>query len=379
MKDFRDYQIATESASMIQPITDLVASIFLTSAGAFKKKRTSGLNQNVIELTCIVDEESRHEAISFCKTIEYQVAILISSIVRTDTAMGNYDRNIWRALPLLSRHEKVYLDKATGQLATIDKFMTSVLADSDTALRAFYESYMTSIEDMYDTGEEFIATEAGGKSDSEIVDAGGVVGPTFIDIPVKDAGNIFVNMMNALLGNFDKSDDKVRIGVRVTPKVVNRDEFIQMFKKGVDSLPVSNDKALGFISKVKRVFSTMGNLFKKNKKAKEKLSESESKTLYDMMTRVKSIEKPFVFFFMSKDTSDSIKEYVNIDVTKSGTLKAMFDRYPLLGLGILSPDNTIQVTFDRTETLNTYDLKDLKTYSKASYAKIIENEARANM
>lgn len=376
MKDFRDYQIANEN--FIQPITDLVASIFLTSAGAFKKKRTSGLNQNVIELTCIVDEESRHEAISFCKTIEYQVAILISSIVRTDTAMGDYDRNVWRSLPLLSRHEKVYMDQATKQLSTVDKFMTSVLTDSDTALRAFYESYMESIEEMYDTGEVFIATEAG-KGDVEIVDAGGVVGPTFIDIPVKDAGNIFVNMMNALLGNFDKSDDKIRIGVRVTPKVVHREEFIQMFKKGVNALPTADEKSLSFFAKTKRVFNTMTNLFKKNKKAKEAVGEGGAKTLYEMMTRVKSIEKPFVFFFMSKDTADSILDYVNIDVTKSGTLKAMFDRYPLLGLGILSPDNTIQVTFDRTETLNTYDLKDLKTYSKASYAKIVENEARANM
>ena len=377
MKDFRDYEIANEN--VIQPVTDLIASIFLTSAGAFKKKRTSGLNQNVIELTCIVDEESRHEAISFCKTIEYQVAILISSIVRTDTAMGDYDRNIWRSLPLLSRHEKVYLDKATGELATIDKFMTSVLTDSDSALRAFYESYMTSLEEMYDTGEEFVVSTEAGKSEAEIVDAGGVVGPTFIDIPVKDAGNIFVNMMNALLGNFDKSDDKVRIGVRVTPKVVHREEFIQMFKKGVNALPTVNEKALGFFDKTKRVFRSMTSLFKKNKAAQEKLTQSESKSLYDMMTRVKSIEKPFVFFFMSRDTADSIKDYVNIDVTKAGTLKAMFDRYPLLGVGILSPDNTIQVTFDRTETLNTYDLKDLKTYSKASYAKIIENEARANM
>lgn len=372
MKDFRDYDIATEGID-IQPVCDLVASICLTAFGKFKKKRTSGLNQNVIELTCIVDEEARHEATSFCKTIEYQVAILISSIIRTDTAMGDYDRNVFRSLPLLSRYDKVYYDKATKQLSTLDKFMASSLSDADSATRVFYESYIAAIEETY----EKIANEA--SSDVEIVDAGGVVGPTFIDIPVKDAGNIFINMMNALLGNFDKTDDKIRIGVRVTPKVVQREEFVQMFKKGINAIPTVNERALGFFSKTKRVFRAVASIFKSNKLAKENMTREESKCLYDMMTRVKSIEKPFVFFFMSKDTADLIEDLVNIDVTKAGTLKAMFDRYPLLGMGILSPDNTIQVTFDRTETLATYDLKDLKTYSKSSYAKIVENEARANM
>jgi hypothetical protein len=375
MKDFRDYNIATEGID-IQPVCDLVASICLTAFGKFKKKRTSGLNQNVIELTCIVDEEARHEATSFCKTIEYQVAILISSIIRTDTAMGDYDRNVFRSLPLLSRYDKVYYDKATKQLSTLDKFMASSLSDADSATRVFYESYIASIEEMYDTNETF-AQEA--SSDVEIVDAGGVVGPTFIDIPVKDAGNVFINMMNALLGNFDKNDDKIRIGVRVTPKVVQREEFVQMFKKGVNALPTVNERALGFFGKTKRVFKAVANIFKNNKAVKAQMSNDENKCLYDMMTRVKAIEKPFVFFFMSKDTADLINDLVRIDVTKAGTLKAMFDRYPLLGLGILSPDNTIQATFDRTETLATYDLKDLRTYSKSSYAKIVENEARANM
>ena len=352
--------VAVHSANRaIDAVIDTTAVILAVAAGS--KKRTSIMNKNVIDLTCVVDEESRHEAGAFCKAVEYQIATLISSLVRTDNTLGSREKNIFKALPLLSRYDKLYMDKSTNQFSSVDKFMQSVNASSNDATATFYEAYMAALAEMD------IATEGKDvKSNSDIVDDGGLVGPTFIDIPVKYLS----------IASRKDDDSTMRLGIRVTPKVVHSEEFIQMFKKGITSDIVVNEKGMGLLNKVKRACSSMMAVFKRNKNVQQNMPKAEAKTLYAMMTRVKSIQKPFVLFFMSKETADTIRDTVKVDVTKGSVLQAMYDRYPLLGIGILSPDNTVQASFDRTAALSTYDLKDLKILSKATYNKIVENESK---
>lgn len=344
----------------VDMVMDLAAVTVAVAAGS--KKRTSIMNKNIIDLTCVVDEESRHEAGAFCKMVEYQLAILISSLVRTDNTLGSREKNIFKALPLLSRYDRLYLDKETNQFSSVDKFMQSMKASSNDATSTFYEAYMAAIAEQMEIAEE----ASNVKSNSDIIDDGGLVGPTFIDIPVKYL---------SYASRKDESDS-VRIGIRVTPKVVHSEEFIQMFKKGITSESVVDEKGLSLIQKVKRACSSMLAVFKRNKNVQQNMPKAEAKTLFAMMTRVKSIQKPFILFFMSKETTDRIKETVKVDVTRGSVLQAMYDRYPLLGVGILSPDNTVQASFDRTAALSTYDLKDLKILSKNTYNKIVENESK---
>jgi len=301
-------------SQLVKMVTTAVTGEVLS--GARSGSSVSSLTANVIELTCIVEKGiSNDQYNNYCKSIESQLGVFISSLIMNGNIGGNI-KSIMSKMPVLSPLDFTYINKINNSIQTVGKFsLKRLTSEKKNAGDVFFESYMDHVEKGYSYALE--------RSDEIIVSASRDSGPTFIDVPRYDAG-------------IDKNTGSYRIGIRVTPKIVESAEIESLIIKKNMNTEVSQKGNMFFnkLSKVKNVLTGKLKGIKNDNDAGSEVTNAAS-NLYTQMERVKDVKKPFIYILMTGDTQYNLKEEHNIDISSSAVLTKLYSMLPILGIAIL--------------------------------------------
>lgn len=308
--------VAGAGAMLVVPVINALLDGYDSLVGGpVGIKSGSLLSNNVIDLSCIVTNDlSSNTVKEYCNFLSTSYALMIRSLLSSQTRsrFTQGSRSIFRDIPIHNAYDALSIDDGKFQ-STASGIFGRGKYSGKAALTAFNESMMHAMDDLY------LSCVAGVEADGYVTDGKGI---QYVDAELTIA--------NGMDGK--ASTKKLSIGVSVRPKRVSEnDMFSFMVKRNKNIIEADKASQSGFSRLLGRLFNKKKEIQSTSKETGKKAEESK---LYELMSKVEQIKKPFVCILISSEVHEELKEKYKIDITTSNVLQSLYKNYPIMSVGI---------------------------------------------
>lgn len=345
----------------IDSIISLLFNLVFDIRDSIENNEPMSLDKSTITLVAVCDNSLPMPMINqYCENLEVIYASYIRSLlsVGTRTRIDSNAKSIFRSLPLLTPYDTVKFNEKLDAFESARKNIFTNAKSSSSMVSYFAEEAkkeLMKVEEMksrsisnlysYEANDAFLQENRGGV-------------PTFVNADIS---------VTALGKTVDK---KVSIGVRVIPKLVDKEWLMSFFiKKGKIAVNNTGDSFFGKLKAKLKV--------NKNRLKSVVIPGSQKKNLVEMFDMVEKVNKPFVCILLNNTTATAL-ESAGLKIMSPDVLKNIYNRYPVVSVGIINTHlDNIKVSLTRDSSYVQQTLSEFNS-EVATYQKELAEIVRAN-
>lgn len=345
----------------IDSIVSLLFNLVFDIRDSIENNDPMSIDKSTITLVAVCDNTLPMPMINqYCENLEVIYGSYIRSLlsVSTRTRMDANAKSIFKSLPLLTPYDTVKFNEKLDAFESVRNSLFTKAKSSSSMVSYFaeeakkelikVEEYKNSrISDLYsyEANDAFLQENRGGV-------------PTFVNADL---------VVTALGKTVEK---KVSIGIRVVPKLVDKEWLMSFFiKKGKLGVNTPSDSFFGKLKAKLKV--------NKNRIKSALVPNKEKKNLVEMFEMVEKVNKPFVCVLLNNSTAASL-ESAGLKIMSPDVLRSIYSRYPIISIGIINTHlDNIKVSLTRDTNYVVQTLSEFNS-EVAVYQKELAEIVRAN-
>lgn len=346
----------------IDSIISLLFNLAFDIRDSIENNEPLSLDKSTITLVAVCDNTLPMPMINtYCENLEIIYASYIRSLlsVGSRTRVDGNAKSIFKSLPLLTPYDTVSFNEKMDAYESVRSSLFSRNSKSSSAMVSHFaeeaKKELYKVEEIRNGGlDSLYAYEA---EDVFLNESRGGV-PTFVNADIT---------MTALGKTIEK---RVTIGVRVIPKLVDKEWLMSFFiKKGKISVNKTGDTFFGKLKSKLKV--------NKNRIKSLLIPPKEKRNLVEMFDMVEKVNKPFVCVLLNNTTATAL-ESAGLKIMSPDILKNIYGRYPIISVGIINTHlDSIKVSLTRDSTYIQQTLSEFNS-EVATYQKELAELVRAN-
>lgn len=345
----------------IDSIVSLLFNLVFDIRDSIENNDVMSIDKSTITLVAVCDNSLPMPMINqYCENLEVIYGAYIRSLlsISTRTRMDANAKSIFKSLPLLTPYDTVKFNEKLDAFESVKNSLFRNAKSSSSMVSYFAEEAKKELMKVDEYKNSSLVSSYSYEANDAFLqeNRGGV--PTFVNADL---------VVTALGKTVEK---KVSIGIRVIPKLVDKEWLMSFFiKKG--KVSVSNTKDT-FFGKLKAKLKV-----NKNRIKSAIIPNREKKNLVEMFDMVEKVNKPFVCVLLNNSTATALQN-AGLKVMSPDVLKTIYNKYPIMSIGVINThlDN---ITVSLTRDTN-YVVQTLSEFNSevAVYQKELAELVRAN-